>query len=442
MNRPTCIVTLVLSLLSSLLWAQVHVDTMTVNRWRFPLSDYGPFGMNASWRVPSHQYLYGCGPWFGAVIGNDTFVSIGYNPNSGATELRTGDSRGDSLSQLYMWPDRWPPPQARFPHAPQVRRSDQDAWCCFNDFDSAGHVPPGRALPLQVYLTAYAWRGPRAQDMVILQYEFECPHESTLSTFCYAGVALDPDIGDATDDKYGVIYHRWLHRSPTDSFYVNHVAYAYDNNNSEPGWDSVGYVGVALIKTPRNLGATTIKKFTIDIDPVTDPQQYLTMAGYDYRTGVYNPIDSVDIVAADKRLLVATGPFTLGYPGQSIETLVVVIGASTSWPDLAGIGETSIIGDSLYRYGVPGGIAETKLTPPSVAMTAWPNPFGSMVRFTPSDPDATGVVEIRDVGGRLVRSMMADRRCLWRGDDSHGRQVAPGVYFVSFGDERLKVVRR
>ena len=441
MMRPTRFAALVLLFLPAVLTAQFHVDTLTVNRWRFPLTDYGPFGQGASWRVSSHQYLFGCGPWFGAVVGNDTLVSVGYNPNSGMSELRTGDSRGDSLSMVYIWPDRWPPPQSRFPHAPQVRRSDQDAWCCFNDFDYASHVPPGRPLPVQVYLTAYAWRSPRAQDLVILQYEFECLSESTLSTACYAAVALDPDVGDAADDMYGVIYHRWLHRSPSDSFYVDNVAYAYDADNSEP-WDSVGYVGVALIKTPRSLGATAIKKFTIDIDPETDGQQYLTMAGYDYRTGIYCPIDSVDIAPGDKRFLVATGPFTLGYPGPSIETLVVVIGASTRWPDLTGIGEIGIIGDSLYRYGVPGVAAETRLTTPPASLKAWPNPFGSVVWFTTVDPTTTGRIEIRDVCGRLVRTIAPGERCMWRGDDARGRQVPAGVYCVIVGGERLKVVRR
>lgn len=440
MVRPIRFVALVLLSLPCLLAAQ-HVDTLDANRWRFPLTDYGPFGSGASWRDTSHMYLFGCGPWFGAVVGSDTLVSFGYNTNSGGTEFRTGDSQEDSLSMVYIWPDRWPAPQSRFPHAPQVRRSDQDAWCCFNDFDSTGHIPPGRPLPLQVYMTAYEWCGPRAQDLVILQYEFECPSESTLSTACYAGVALDPDVGDGVD-YFGAIYHQWLHRSPSDSFYVDNVAYVYDSDNYVPGWDSVGCVGVAFIKTPGNLGATAIKVFTIEFDPVTDAQQYLTMAGYDYRNGVYDPIDSVDMEPSDKRFLVAAGPFTLGFSGQSIETLVVVIGATTQWPGLLGIGEIGIIGDSLYRYGVPGIAAETRPTTPAAGLKAWSNPFGSAVWFTLAGPTTRGEVAVRDVSGRLVRTLAVKGRGRWIGDDSRGSQVAPGVYFVSFGDERLKVVRR
>jgi hypothetical protein len=282
------------------------------------------------------------------------------------------------------------------------------------------------------FLTAYEWQGPQAQDLVILQYEFECRHESTLSTACYASATLDPDVGDPTDDLYGLIYHEWVHRSPSDSFYVDHVAYAYD------AYDSSEYVGVALIKTPDNHSATAIKRFTIDIDPVTDAEQFLTMAGYDYRTGIYHPIDSGSQAPADVRFLVASGPFTLGYPGKDIETLAVVIGAATNLTDLAEIG---IIGDSLYLYGAPGVTDRAPILAPAPGLKAWPNPFVDEVWFEPAKAGLASV-EIRDVSGRLVRTLAVGGRGQWFGDDSQGRQVAPGVYLVSAGNKRLKVVRR
>jgi len=398
--------------------ADHHVDTLDANRWLFPLTDYGPCGLGAEWC--DYYSMFGMGPWFGAVV-VDTFVSVGYNPNSGASEFRTGDGRADTLSMVYIWPDRWPAPPGRFPHAPQARRSDQDAWCCFRD-----------TLFLQAFLTAYEWKGDRAQDLVILQYEFECRHESTLSTACYAAVTLDPDVGDGADDIYGLIYHQWVHRGPSDSFYVDHVAYACD------GYDSGKYVGVALIKTPDNHSATAIKRFTIDIDPVTDAQQFLTMAGYDYRTGIYDPIDSGSPTPGDVRFLVASGPFTLGYPGKDVETLVVVIGAATNLTDLAEIG---IIGDSLYVNGVPGVADRTPVSEPAAGLKVWPNPFVNVVWFEPAKA-SLATLEIRDVSGRLVRTLAVSERGQWRGDDSGGGQVAPGVYFVSAGNERLKIVRR
>ncbi len=126
MMRLSSFVALVLLSLPSMLAAQ-HVDTLDVNRWRFPLTDYGPCGCGATWRTPTHNYLFGIGPWLGTIVSDDTLVSIGYNPNSAGSEFQTGDSLGDSLSMVYIWPDRWPPPQSRFPRAPQERRSARDA---------------------------------------------------------------------------------------------------------------------------------------------------------------------------------------------------------------------------------------------------------------------------------------------------------------------------
>ncbi len=279
-----------------------------------------------------------------------------------------------------------------------------------------------------------AWQGPVAEDIVFLRYEFVNQSTSTMQR-CYAGIGLDPDIGDGSDDMFGAVYHRWVRHGP-DSIYVDHVAWVYDNDGHEPGWDTVGIVGTVLMRTPGNLGATAIKKFTIDIDPVTDPAQYLTLAGYDYRTGIYSPIDtSIDLQPADKRFLVASGPFDLA-PGQT-ESLVVVIIGSTFWPESLSFAQELEVANVLYS-----GVVEERGTFLESRVRVWPNPFGQALWFEPTRAGAPGRVEIRDVSGRLVRALGVHGRCRWQGDDSRGRQVAPGVYLVSFGDERLKVVHR
>jgi hypothetical protein len=84
----------------------------------------------------------------------------------------------------------------------------------------------------------------------------------------------------------------------------------------------------------NQLGMTAFKRFTIDIDPVTDPTQYMTMAGYDYRTGVLSPFDSVDLQAADKRFIQCSGPFDLA-PGQTEKLVVAAMCAPFGGPNQA-----------------------------------------------------------------------------------------------------------
>ncbi len=438
--------------LALLLWplvvaADYHVDTLTINRWNMPIANYGPFGQGATWRNTSHQYFCGCGLWLGAIQGNDTLVSVSYNPNSGHSELSPGDSSGgpgDTLAKVYIYPHRWPPPAWRFPRAPQTVRSDQDAWTCFNDFDSSSHVQPGRPLDVQVYLTAYAWADELAWDFIFLKYEIENQSEDTLREF-YTGITLDPDIGYHLDDMYGAFYHRWFSRTSGDSIYIDHLAYAYDNDNQEPGWDTVGVVGIEMILTPENQGIAAMKKFTIENDPVTDPEQYLVLAGYNCSTRVYEPIDTIDIAPADKRFLVSTGPFSLA-PAQT-ESLVVVILASPYWPDSLPLALAALVAESLYFNRVPA-IAEGQQPgpPATTAFCAFPNPFKSSVRLLlPYFQEPIDRIGIYNTAGRLVRTVPISRTtatCCWNGRNSDGEPAPPGVYLARAGRKYLKMVKQ
>ncbi|MFO7675201.1 MAG: hypothetical protein R6X12_02620 [bacterium] len=416
-----------------------HVDTLDVNRWRFPLNSYGPFGQGAAWRMPAHEYLFGCGLWFGAVAGGDTLTSIAYNPNSGASEFSAGDSLGDSLALVYITPHRWPPPAERFPRAPQATRADQDAWTLYHDFDPAGHIAPGRPLGLQVFVNGYAFDSEAGQDLTFLRFEFENQSDAALEQ-CYVGAVFDPDIGDYADDMYGAFYQRWL-RLGGDSLWVDHVAYAWDNNGSEPGWDSVGAVAAFFITTPGAQGPSAMKRFTVELDPVTDPAQYLTLAGYDYRTGEYAPFDTTDGQPADKRFLLATGPFDLA-PG-ACESLVVAIIGHLPWPDSFGLARAVARADSLYRFGAAAVAEERPVA--TARLAARPQPFAASVRID-AGPALAGVLycELRDVAGRRVRTLERTPGGAWNWDgrDAAGRAVPAGVYYAVAGGVRLKLVRR
>jgi hypothetical protein len=81
-----------------------------------------------------------------------------------------------------------------------------------------------------------------------------------------------------------------------------------------------------LVKAPQNLGLTAFKRFTIDIDPVTDVERYLTQAGYNYKTGEYAPYDSTSWGPGDRRVLFSTGPINLA-PDSTATYWYAVIGS-------------------------------------------------------------------------------------------------------------------
>jgi hypothetical protein len=195
------------------------------------------------------------------------------------------------------------------------------------------HSEPGKPLGVDMYLTAYAWNYPSNRDIFFLLYKVKNVSGDTLKNMVL-GVVMDADIGDATDDMVGLIKDK-VFGTGADTFRVRDVGFAYDNNGAETPrseWQggTPGAVAYKFLQSPRKgpgdttrLGMTAFKKFTIEIDPVKDPDQYLTMAGYDYRTGIKTPYDSVDLAQADKRFVQCSGPFSL--PPDSVTNITVAV---------------------------------------------------------------------------------------------------------------------
>ncbi|MEO0080106.1 MAG: hypothetical protein ABIK44_05465 [candidate division WOR-3 bacterium] len=334
----------VLLLVPALALAIYDMKWFDLNHWRAPFYNDGRWGIDitqgsagaGTWPQPLHNvYVFGAGPWVGAIVGNETLVTIGYNPNSGGTEFipvlcrywRQGSA--DSADRVYKYPGDWPPPLSRFPMAPQVPRSPMELWACFGDSDPTNHISPGRPLGIDIYLTVFGFSDSIARDIFFLKYELANFSGASLNQ-AYFGMMLDGDIGDFSDDMTGLILNKRF-QVGSDTFWVRNTGYLYDWDNYEPpspDWDSgtPGAVALRLLAAPPGLGLTAFKKLTIDIDPVTDPDQFLTLAGYNYLTGQYQPYDSVDLTPGDKRALLACGPFTL-QPDSVATFWFAVIGA-------------------------------------------------------------------------------------------------------------------
>ncbi|UCG42680.1 MAG: hypothetical protein JSU73_12595 [candidate division WOR-3 bacterium] len=333
-----------------------------------------------SWPQPYlNKYIFGAGLWFGTLKPRaddpekvDTLVTFGYNPNSGGTEMTPTDAAhasegaGNTQDRIYRFPDEWPPPLSRFTTegwrfganrrdtieaelVPQENFSLQDMWCVYCDLGEDNHVSPGQPQGIEVYQTVYAWNYPSNEDIFFIIYKMRNATDVLLGgegvtlRRCFAGALMDPDIGAHADDMVGLLLDDSVAMPTGDTVVVQNVGFAGDDDNHEvPNargqWENEdivpGVVAYKFLESPLKdstlpsgedtlvqLGMTSFKKFTIDIDPVTDPTQYLTMAGFDYRTGVLSNYDSLDESPADKRFVQCSGPFDLA-PGQ-VEILTV-----------------------------------------------------------------------------------------------------------------------
>jgi hypothetical protein len=437
-----------LFLMPALALAIYDMNWFDLNNWRAPFYNDGRWGIDitqgsgvagGSWPQPFHNcYVFGAGPWFGAILPGlspETLCTVMYNPNSGGTEMfptlcrywREGS--GNIRDRIYKYPGDWPPSHSRFPMAPFDPLSDMDLWCCFCDSDPANHYSPGRPLGLDVHLTVYGYADSLARDFFFLKYELtNCSGESIPQAIF--ATALDADVGDATDDLAGLILDKLFHVGQ-DTIRVKNTGFVYDYNNHEnPGgnWESgtPGAVAVMLLSAPDSFGLTAFKILTIDIDPVTDADQYLTIAGYDYRTGQYIPYDSIDVMPSDKRVLLATGPYDLAADSTLTLWYAVIcspFGEENQPPEERDTSELAKRCNWARMYFERlTGITEERMNDERGTMNVGPTIVRNVLNLQSATCNLESEMVLLDIAGRKVLD-------LHPGPNDMSR-LAPGVYFV------------
>ena len=367
------------------------------NQWRLPMTNYGTFGYGVSegggeWPAGSGDiYIYGAGIWIGSLkktaSGKDTLVTVGYNPNSGKSEMTPGaydnapgGYSGRAFERVYVAPRDWPPNPADFPSAmqdsvltplriprgadttrgyfyyvPRAAVSSGDAWAVFNDRDPANHVAgrTPRPLGIEVYQSVYAWTLPWNKDIVFLKYDIRNRSEDTLRDV-YISMTCDPDVGNAADDRAGLCLRKYIYKdnAHSDSAFADNLGYVWSTDAAPSGFVGFDFLQSPFVKNPdcsidginglddngngmidepsegRQYGMTAFKIFALSNDPTDDAKQYLAMAGYDWGQSPppFNPYDSTDAAPDDKRFMQATGPVTLA-PGEMTTVTIAVIGA-------------------------------------------------------------------------------------------------------------------
>ncbi len=303
---------------SSVLWADWDVRWYEPNQWKLGISNFGKFGQSETgsdaggfWPGGTdHNYIYGAGIWIGGVLPNgDTVVAVGYNPSNGRSEFAPGlpysDPNNPEWRVYFSTDSNYPLPILSF----------LDSYCSYNEFDTTYHEPDSFHImePLGITVTrrTYAWPSSWCDDVVFVEYVIKNDTTYSLNNV-YAGIGMDFDIGNEAgtgNDMTGFDLSRKLG-----------FGYQYYN---EPGWDWTGKFGLKLLS---DYSVAAFKRFTLDFEPQWDRERYLTLAGYNFSTGVYEPYDSMAPDPDDQRFALSIGPYDL-LPGDSLLIDYVVIGS-------------------------------------------------------------------------------------------------------------------
>lgn len=296
-----------IAVVNNMLWAYFDVRIQSGNQWKLCLSNFGKFGQTRDYRAGAwwprntwHNYIYGAGFDIGGIKPNgDTVVTIGYGPHGGESEYAPGPAYAnpkDPQWHVYFSSD------LDYPFSPI---SLQDAYAIYNDLDSSYHIPDSfKVLGVTVTHKTYVWPIDWADDVVFFKYIVKNDTTFPINDI-YLGIPIDFDIGNeagiSCNDRCGLDLQRKLF-------------YGWQEE-PEPGWDSRGMLGYKLL-TPCSLSA--YKRFTLAYEPNSDREWYLTMAGYNFQTGMYEPYDTIWPLPDDQRIIMASGPFTSLAPGDSI----------------------------------------------------------------------------------------------------------------------------
>jgi hypothetical protein len=231
-------------------------------------------------------------------------------------------------------------------------RGDQMLWSVYNDADPAWHTnPAGSSAPLGVQIQQTTWgfdRQGALGNTVFLEFRITHPKilapppgtafGDTLKDM-YVSFWADPDVGDFTDDLVGCDVARSL-------------GYGYNATNNDAVYGTAPpAVGYDLLRgptahagVPPPLPMTAFDKYINGTDPASTAQTYFYMQELaanglpvvDPTTGqptpFFHPGDPVagtgwlDLNAADKRLMISSGPINMAPGDEQTVTLAIVVG--------------------------------------------------------------------------------------------------------------------
>ncbi len=470
------------------------------NQVELYISNYGKFGQAATgfgcwWpKGSNHNYMYGAGIWFGTVDSatGDTLVTIGYGPHGGESEFVPGlegmpINHPDAI--IFMHPENWPAPDTALPMAPQDTVSHEDSWCCMNDCDSAYHGPGDtRPIGLEVYQTGYAWDIPQIEDIVFLTYEIKNVSGHNLED-CYIGLCTDNDIGNeggtGNDVIAGIVSQEYIIEG--DTILVDDLGYQWqvDEEPGAPPWVP-GTIGFDYLQSPwelvegedkdndtipdqferdssyyvnnwppykwdidsdgtpdwrdpseiPQLGMTAFKRLTLTLEPNFDNERYLTLAGYDFQTGIYNPYDTAPPLPDDQRFLMSSGPFEL-MPESTAIILVGIVFADWiniyTTPDtaLALVDKWAQLWYDMYWY-LYTGVKEEHSYKVSSGLLITPNPVLGVAQVSFATLRA-GVLSVKlyNTVGQVVKDVVGEyAQAGFHIIDVDTRGLAQGTYFI------------
>ncbi|MDZ7260530.1 MAG: hypothetical protein ONB05_00210 [candidate division KSB1 bacterium] len=308
-------------------------------RYEIPLTPDGRFGWDPEAQTPGggrwlrgtdEGYIFGAGIWLGAIVDGSKQVTVGYNTMNCQTELVPGNLPNEPgytdlteiiyISTDYPNPNLPPWPKGYDKNGMPIVVSQMDSWSQCNDLDPSRQFEAGQPLGVLLTTETYSWNSSFRDvwDIAFIKYtvkNIRPDHKPWQAA--YIGFAMDPDIGDPTNDLTGC-------------FPDLNIGFAYSaaelSGLEKDLKHPPGYVGIKFLDGPAKDPVTGQAKMSSfrrwTTDPNTDEMRYNLLSQEYY--------DLEDTDPADKRIFLSSGPFDLAY-GDSTCFVVAICFAWPQW---------------------------------------------------------------------------------------------------------------
>ena len=222
--------------------------------------EFGSYERLPSCEYPAEsgvEYLYGGGLWVGAIVGDDTLVSVGFEsryelhemlPAFYDTALIVRHSKNPLDSNYY------PRTVSELDYIAVYYDTTTSGMYIYEDpFDSRPHIP----LNIEVTQKSFSWSQPEFEDFIIFKYKIRNFGTDTLKR-THIGLYFDADAWHLdtplgyTDDITG---YKWGEDTQSEEEFI--FAWAADNDGDPVGgeWNELStpdVMGISFLELPAN----------------------------------------------------------------------------------------------------------------------------------------------------------------------------------------------
>jgi len=207
--------------------------------------------------------------------------------------------------------------------------ADREVYAVMDDHNTQA---PSKQIGLLYEIQAYSYGRRFAQDIQFYDITITNKSGQDLDS-CYMGWYVDFQFGDVLEETWGS-FNTGINKKGYDNAF-----YQFDYNGSSPGNPEIGYIGMAVLRTPFDMGVTDAHFFrdlTGSVTPGEDNQQWPVMISdptsknfigtvSDYFHGTNKHFDDFSLTGVGKNpgpnnwsMYVTTGPFSMK-KGESIK---------------------------------------------------------------------------------------------------------------------------